>query len=103
MVKLKGQKTKFDTDGLVLNLISDIPISHGDVAKFVITFVSMGVMIRMLAMWAGGPMIDTWSGTFSSNHYFNGLRYMVPGGQHWHCWLCLCYSPHNACVFSPGK
>ena len=35
--------------------------------------VSIGVMVGMFALWDGGPKIDTWSGTFNGNYYFNGL------------------------------
>ena len=38
-------------------------------------YVCVGVMASKLALWDGGSQIDTWSGTFSGNHYLNGLRH----------------------------
>ena len=38
--------------------------------------VSSGVMVSMLGLWAGGPKINTWSGTFNCNHYVNRLRHI---------------------------
>ena len=37
---------------------------------------SIGVMASMLILWAGGPRINTQSGTFNDNNYFIGLRYL---------------------------
>ena len=54
--------------------------------------VSVGVMVSMLALWAGGPEIDVRSGTFTGNHYLNGLRHMLLVRGSWH-WM-LCYPLH---------
>ena len=33
-------------------------------------------MVSMFTLWVGNPQIDTQSGIFNSNHYFNGLRHV---------------------------
>ena len=38
----------------------------------IVVSVSVGVMVSMLALWAGGSQIDTQSETFNGNDYFNG-------------------------------
>ena len=64
---------------------------------------SVDVMVSILALWGRGPQIDTWSGTFNGNHYFNKWI------ETYICYLvddvgieCCAIHCRFACVFSPG-
>ena len=50
-----------------LQLVSEVSLLKCD---------TIGVMASMIALWAGAPRIDTWSGTCNGNNYFNGLRHI---------------------------
>ena len=38
--------------------------------------ISIGGMVSMLVLWAGGRLTDTVSGAFNGSHYLNGLRHI---------------------------